>query len=71
MPRPQRESVGTARASIPAAPGVTGPAGADAGPAPIALLATTVQLTAVPFARPATTIGAPAPEALCTPQVAV
>jgi hypothetical protein len=51
--------------------GVTLTGGDDAGPPPTAFAAETVQATVVPLARPATTSGEPAPEALCVPQVAV
>ena len=39
--------------------------------APIALVARTVQLTVIPFARPVTTSGEPAPDFVFDPQVAV
>ena len=51
--------------------GVTLFDGADAALGPMPLLATTVQVTATPLLRPATTIGEAAPFMLCVPQVAV
>ena len=50
--------------------GVTLAEGDDGALVPTALVAVTVHVTAVPFVRPATTMGEPAPEALCAPQVA-
>ena len=51
--------------------GVTLFEAADAAPVPIALLAVTVQVTAVPLANPLTVSGDEAPVLLSPPQVAV
>ncbi len=47
--------------------GVTAFEGADAGPVPTALVATTVKVYVVPLANPVTVIGEPAPEAVMPP----
>ena len=52
-------------------PGVTGFDAADAIPVPIALVAFTMHVTAVPLVSPVTVIGEAAPLALSAPQVAV
>ena len=49
------------------AAGVTAFEGTDAGPGPTPLLATTVNVYAVPFARPVTVIGEPDPVAVMPP----
>ena len=51
--------------------GVTVFDAADGALVPALFVAVTVQLTGVPFVRPVTTIGDPAPDALCEPHVAV
>jgi hypothetical protein len=44
---------------------------ADKAPSPIAFVARTLHVTAVPFVKPVTTIGDAVPETLCVPHVAV
>ena len=51
--------------------GVTLLDAADAALLPMALVAITVQVTAVPLANPVTTIGEPLPDCDCAPQLAV
>ena len=61
----------TLRSAIVGAVGVTLLEAADGEEDPIALVATTVQLTGVPLGRPMTVIGELAPLAIWPPQVAV
>ena len=56
--------------TVPAV-GVTLFDGAETGPVPTALLALTVQVTAMPLVRPVTVIGDVAPDAILPPQLAV
>lgn len=51
--------------------GVTLLDAAEAALLPAAFVANTVQVTAVPFVKPVTVRGEPAPEAVCPPHVAV
>jgi hypothetical protein len=53
------------------AAGVTAEEGADAGPGPNPLLAVTVNVYAVPFAKPLTVIGDEMPDALMPPGEAI
>jgi hypothetical protein len=63
--------IGVGTDATAAAAGVTAEEGADAGPGPNPLVAVTVNVYAVPFAKPLTAIGDDVPDALMPPGEAI